>query len=49
MKSKILFIVLVSLVLNACANSQVKPMSDEEKAEWRRERMMFHHVGRLGM
>lgn len=49
MKSKLLFFVLVSLLMNACSSSPVKPMTEEEKAEWRRERMMFHHVGRLGM
>lgn len=49
MKAKILILVLVSLVMNACSSAQRKPMTEEEKAEWRRERMMFHHAGRLGM
>jgi hypothetical protein len=49
MKITLFLIAALSVVASACSSSQVKPMTEEERAEWRRERMMFHHGGRLGV
>lgn len=49
MKTKLMVLAVLSFVVSACTTSQAKPEREEERAAWRRERMMFHHAGRLGM
>lgn len=49
MKMAIFVLATLSVLAVACSSPSVKPQSEEEIAEWRRERMMHHHSGRLGM